>query len=445
MEDPDPLLWQLTLQFVLIALNAVFACAEIAVISISDSKLEQLAASGDVRAQRLKSLTDQPAKFLATIQVGITLAGFLGSAFAADNFSDYLVDWLVSLGVQLPIATLDTISVIVITIILSYFTLILGELVPKRIAMRKAENIGLALSATIYWLAKLFSPIVWFLTGSTNSLLRLLGIDPNSEDEQVTEEEIRMMVDVGSKKGTIDADEKEFIHNIFEFDNKTAAELMTHRTDVTLLWLEEDDETWAKTINESRFTLYPVCGDDVDDVVGVLNAKDFFRLQDRSRDSVLTNALKSAYFVPETVRADILFANMKKSRNHFAIVMDEYSGMSGVISISDLLEELVGDLDDDISLINEPPLIEALSETSWRINGSAPLEDVAEQLSVSLPCEDYETFAGMVFDLIGSIPPDGSTLELNEYGLKIQVEVIKEHRIEKATVFRLNETLVATI
>ena len=274
----NSILFMILLQVFLILLNAVFASAEIAVISINDAKLAQMAAEGDKRAVRLARLTSQPARFLATIQVAITLSGFLGSAFAAENFSDGLVNWLVSLGVGIPAATLDAIAVVIITLVLSYFTLIFGELVPKRVAMRKAESLALGISGLISAIAKLFAPIVWFLTASTNAVLRLLGIDPNAEEETVSEEEIRMMVDVGSQKGTIDHEEKQFIQNVFEFDDLTAGEIATHRTDLTILWLEESMEEWAATIHNSRHTRYPVCGESADDVVGILNAKDYFRL-----------------------------------------------------------------------------------------------------------------------------------------------------------------------
>ena len=232
----------LLFQLFLIFLNAIFACAEIAVISINDNKLKRMADSGDKRASRLISLTAQPAKFLATIQIGITLAGFLGSAFAADNFSDRIVYWLISLGVTLSPKTLDVLSVIGITLILSYVTLILGELVPKRIAMNYAEKIGLAMSGLIYLIAKIFSPLVWFLTASTNAVLHLLHINPEEKNDEVTEEEIRIMVEAGSQNGTIDDIEKSIIHNVFEFDDITAEEVMTHRTDVTFLDIDDSPE-----------------------------------------------------------------------------------------------------------------------------------------------------------------------------------------------------------
>lgn len=343
----DSVLGQLVLQVVLIALNAIFACAEIAVISMNDNKLAQLAAKGDKRAQRLARLTSQPARFLATIQVAITLSGFLASAFAADNFSDRIVDWLLEMGVSIPAHVLNTLAVMLITVILSYFTLVFGELVPKRLAMRKTEQLALGMSALVSFISRLFAPIVWLLTVSTNAVLRLLGIDPNAEDEEVSEEEIRMMVDVGSEKGVIDAAEKEMIQNVFEFDDLTVGEFCTHRTEVSLLWQEEDDEQWEKTIRESRHSRYPICGESVDQVVGILNVKDYFRLEDQSRENVLKNAVYPPYFVPEGLSANVLFRQMQLSRNHFAVVLDEYGGMEGIVTMNDLLEQLVGDLEDE--------------------------------------------------------------------------------------------------
>lgn len=236
---------------------------------------------------------------------------------------------------------------VVITLILSYFTLIFGELVPKRVAMRKAELLALGMSALISGIAKLFAPIVWFLTISMNAILRLLGIDPNAEDEEASEEEIRMMVDVGSEKDAIDQEEKQFIQNVFAFDDLTAGDIATHRTEISLLWLEEGMKEWETTIHNSRHTLYPVCDESVDNVVGILNAKDYFRLADRNRETVLNEAVKPAYFIPETVKADVLFRNMKHSHNTLAVVLDEYGGMIGIITINDLVEQLVGDLGDE--------------------------------------------------------------------------------------------------
>lgn len=430
----NSILFMLLLQAVLIALNAVFACAEIAVISINDSKLAKLAAGGDKRAVRLARLTSQPARFLATIQVAITLSGFLGSAFAAENFSDRLVAWVLSLGVKVPAATLDAISVILITLVLSYFTLIFGELVPKRVAMRKAEALALGMSALITGISKLFAPIVWVLTASTNAILRLLGIDPNADDDAVSEEEIRMMVDVGSEKGAIDHEEKEFIQNVFEFDDLTAGDIATHRTELSMLWMEESMQAWKTTIHNSRHNLYPVCEGTADNVVGILNAKDYFRLEDKSREAVLEAAVKPAYFVPDCVKADVLFRNMKHSHTTLAVVLDEYGGMTGIVTINDLVEQLVGDLGDDEPAGNEAPLIEALDSRTWKIRGDAQLDAVSKALGVEIPSDEYDTFNGLVFGALGAIPQDGSTVELETAGLSIRVTEIRSHHVESALV-----------
>ncbi|MFA7214716.1 MAG: hemolysin family protein, partial [Bacillota bacterium] len=301
MSDGEAVLLPLLVQFILIIINAVFACAEIAVISMNDNRLAKLTAAGDRRAIRLSKLTEQPARFLATIQVGITLAGFLASAFAANSFSDRLASLMVDIGIRLPISTLDTISVVAITFILSYFTLVLGELVPKRVAMRNADRLALAMSGLVSFIAKVFAPLVWFLTLSTNGVLQLFGIDPQAADDDITEEEIRMMVDRGSEKGAINHTEKEMIQNVFEFDDKDAEDVMIHRTEVSILWLDESIDQWKKTIIESRHSVFPVCDETTDNVVGILKAKDFFGAKDKTLENIIRNALKPAYFVPETV------------------------------------------------------------------------------------------------------------------------------------------------
>lgn len=435
----DSILFMILLQVILIALNAVFACAEIAIISMNDTKLAKMASDGDKRAVRLAKLTSQPARFLATIQVAITLSGFLGSAFAAENFSGVLVDWVIGLGVPIAPSVLNSIAVILITVILSYFTLVFGELVPKQVAMRKAETIALGLSGMISSISRVFAPLVNLLTASTNGILRLLGIDPNAEEENVSEEEIRMMVDVGSEKGTIDHQEREFIQNVFEFDDLSAEDLVTHRTEVIMLDLEDPMDVWVETISNTRYSLYPVCEGSADNIVGVLSAKDYFRLEDRSRESVMENVVSSAYFVPDTVKADVLFRNMKQERHKLAIVMDEYGGMTGIVTINDLVEQLVGELGSDEE---EEKIVqlEVLSEGKWKVHGSILLEELAEEIGVPLPCEEYDTLNGLIFDALGSIPEDGADIEVEAAGISIQITEIVNHQVETAIVSLLETT-----
>lgn len=426
----------LLIQVILIALNAVFASAELAVLSVNETKLERLAGQGNKKAKRLYKLTREPAKFLSTIQIAITLSGFLGSAFAADGFSDPLVDLLLGWGIPLSRETLDTIAVVIITLILSYFTLIFGELVPKRIAMKKSEALALAVSGLISTISVLFKPIVWLLSISTNAVLRLCGIDPNVEEDSVSEEEIRLLVETGGEKGTIDREEQDFIQNVFEFDDLTAGEILTHRTDITILWLEDGDAVWEDTIRSSRFTRYPICDGSPDHVIGILNTKDYFRLDDRSRAQIMENAVEPAYFVPETIKADVLFQNMKKTHSSLAVVLDEYGGMAGIITLNDLVEELVGELQEDADEEDaDTPRMEQLDERTWRIIGNAELGDIEKALGIEFNVEEVNTFTGLVFDRLNEIPNDGEQdIRLDYDGLSIHVLRIEEHQITLAEI-----------
>jgi len=345
MED-DSFLSRIILQLVLIIINAVFSAAEIALISVNETKLEKRAAEGNKAAARVVKLKKTPEKFLATIQVCITLAGFLASAFAADSFSYIFVDFLTTLNEKLPFLfspdILKTFSLVIITVILSLFTIIFGELVPKRLAMKKAESLAYFSGYLLRAASIIFSPLVWFLSLVTNFFLKILRINPNQNEIVITEEEIRMMIDAGSKKGAIEANEKEYLNNIFEFDDRTAGELMTHRLKTVILYLKDNDKEWEKTIIEARHTFYPVCGDTIDDLRGVLSTRDYLLLNSHTREVVMERAVHNAQFVPESAKADVLFAKMKESGNHFALVLDEYGGFSGVLTMNNLLSSIVG-------------------------------------------------------------------------------------------------------
>ena len=389
------ILLMILLQVVLIFLNAVFACAEIAVISMNDNKLEQMAMKGDKRAIRLEKLTKQPA---------------------------------VKLGVPISVSVLDSVSVILITIILSYFTLIFGELVPKRVAMRKAEQLALGMSGLTYSISKIFAPLVSLLTASTNAVLRLIGIDPNEEEESVSEEEIRMMVDVGSEKGMIE--ERDFIQNVFEFDDLSADEILTHRTDVVTLDKQEDLEKWKEVIFSTKHTFYPVCDGSIDKIIGVLDSKEYFRLEEKNIDNIMNLAVKKAYYVPDTIKADDLFRNMRKSGNTIAIVLDEYGGMEGIITINDLVEQLVGDLEED----NE---IEKIDDLTWKVKGTAPLDELSREIGVTIESEEYDTIGGLIFHTLQSIPERSENMEFDFEGLKIKNVKINNHKVVSAIIKKI--------
>ena len=433
-------LLSLLLQIVLIALNAVFACAEIAVVSVNEAKVAQLAEKGDKRARRLQKLINAPARFLSTIQIAITLSGFLGSAFAADNFSAYIAAWIAGFNLPIPYSTVRTASIVIITLILSYVTLIFGELVPKRIAMKKSEQVAFLMSSLITIISKIFAPIVWLLTVSTNGVLRLCGFNPEEDDDTVSEEEIRLMVDEGSRKGTIDAAEKEMIQNVFEFDDKEVSEFATHRKDVDFLFLDDSMEEWSALILRSGHEYYPICEKTVDAVTGVLSASAYFRLEDKSREAVMAAAVSPAWFIPETLKADIVFKKMKEARRYFAVVLDEYGGMTGIITVTDILEQLVGDFtpDDDADSATDSIAEAADGSGAWLIGGGASLDDVSKKLGVDLPLEEYDTFGGYVLGLYGSIPDDGQVFTVETPELRIRVTEMRERRVLRTSVTRLS-------
>lgn len=426
------------LQALLIFINAVFASAEIAVISMNETRLKHMVQEGNKQAEKLSALIEQPAKFLSTIQVAITLAGLLGGAFAADHFADPLVFKLKELGVAFPDHVLRSVVVLLITLILTYFSLVFGELVPKRIAMKKTEKMALEMSGMLSLVSVIFAPLVWLLTASTNLVLKLMGINPNEEEDVVTEEDIRMMLAEGNEQGTIQDEERWMIKNIFEFDDTTAGQISTHKRETICLYMEDSEEEWAGVIQQSRHTYYPICGENQDDIVGILNTKIYFRSEQKERDLIMKQAVEKPFFVPEEMRANALFNQMKQTRNYFAVVLDEYGCMFGIVTIHDLIETLVGELEDEKGPA-EPADIERLDENTWRIQGNTSLEDVAECFGVKLPTETYDTFSGFVSEIIGRIPEEGEHFVCESESLQIEVMNVKNHIVDYALVKKRQE------
>lgn len=423
---------QLLLQAALILVNAFFAAAEIAVLSVNENVVRHNAEEGDKRAAKLLKIVEEPTTFLSTIQVGITLAGFLASAFAADTFASMLTNWLVNtVGITgLSAGFINTVSVILITLILSYFTLVLGELVPKRIAMQKRDFIIKISVGVISILSNVLRPITWLLSVSTNGVLRLLGIDPNKETDEVSEEEIRMMVDIGEESGTIETDEKEMIENIFDFNNQTAEDVMIHRTNMEVIWLEDTPEQIMSHIIDSGLSRFPVCDEDIDDVVGILATRDYLINANSNDPKPLKELIREPYFVPESIHTDILFRQMQDKKTHMAIVIDEYGGTSGLVTMEDLLECIVGNIYDEFDPVEELEIAK-LNDNLWKVAGTAPLDELAEELQIDIPeSEEYDTLSGLIMDHLNAVPEDDTTFEIDILRMHIKVTEIKDRRIE---------------
>ncbi len=421
----------------LVLLNAFFAASEIALISLNDNKIRLMAESGHKKARILKGLLGEPSRFLATIQIGITLAGFLASAFAAESFSGELAQWAVSQGVRLPAPLMNTLSLVLITVVLSYFTLVFGELVPKRLAMKRAETIAMAAARPLQALSVAASPFVRFLTFSTNFCVRLLGVNPDEEDRSVTEEEIRMMVDVGEEKGTIDQAEKLMINNIFELNNKSVTDVMTHRTDILALPVEADLAEVTSVINSEKYSRIPVYAETLDSIVGILHAKDVLHYVTAGggpEGFVLRDLLRRAYFVPTSKRIDILLRELQREKTHMAVIFDEYGGTEGLVTLEDLIEEIVGSIFDEDD--EEEREIDRLSGDEYLVKGSVSLDEAAELLSAELPLDDYDTLGGFLIGQLGRIPVPGGEQGLSYEGWVFTAEQVEDKRVVQVRIRR---------
>ena len=429
--ESDSILPQLLLQLVLIAVNALFAATEIAVISLNETKVRRMAEGGDRKAAKMLRMVTEPTGFLSTIQICITLAGFLGSAFAADNFSDKLVNWLINdcevSGVS-PSA-LDTISVIIITLVLSYFTLVLGELVPKRIAMKRSESIARAVSGLMIAMTAALRPIIWLLTVSTNGVLHLCGIDPEDNAEEVSEEEIIMMLDEGEEAGSIESGEKELIKNVFSLNDTTAEDVMVHRSQVAFLKRDDARTTLLNEIAESGYSRFPVYGENIDDIVGILYAKTYLTAQSRGERCEMKDFLMPPRFVHASTHINRILLDMQREHAHMAVVVDDYGGVIGIITLEDILEELVGEIWDESDEVIEN--IRERSDGSYDINGSTRLSDMCESVGCSIDSE-ADTVGGWVTEMLGGIPESGESFECG--GMHITVESTDKRRVLKVNV-----------
>lgn len=430
------MLSQLIILAVLIFLNAFFAASEIAFISLNDTKIEKQAKDGNKKAKQIEKMLKTPSKFLATIQIGITLAGFLSSAFASDTFAEKLAPILFQCMPFLSLGVWKSISIIIITIILSFFTLVFGELVPKRLAMKNYEKIAFGTIGIIRAISIITSPFVKFLTLVTNSISKLFGVGEN-EEESVTEEEIKMMVDQGEEKGTIKEEEKELINNVFEFNDITASEIMKHRKDIFAVDINISNDELMEELSkeEYRYSRIPVYDETIDEIKGILYIKDVLKNIGKKNFKV-KNVVKDAYFVSQTRLINEVFKELQKNKMQIAIIIDEYGGTAGLITMEDILEELVGDIYDEYD--KEEKEFEKIDENTYIIVGSMPIYDVNKLLNANIPEGDYDTLSGFLQEKLGRIPEEENPIiETKEVTYKI--EKYEDKRILKVKACKNNE------
>ena len=420
---------QIMVLVILILLNAYFAASEIAFISLNDAKIEKLSKEGNKKAQQIESMLKEPSKFLATIQIGITLAGFLSSAFASDTFADMLAPVLNNLIPSISIGIWKNVSILIITIILSFFTLVFGELVPKRLAMKHYEKISYATIGVIRGISIITAPFVKLLTMVTNTISKLFGVGEN-EEETVTEEEIKMMVDQGEEKGTIKEEEKELINNVFEFNDITVSEIMKHRKDIFAVDINISTEELLEELSkeEYRYSRIPVYDETIDEIKGILYIKDVLKNINKKTFKV-KNIVKNAYFVSQNRLINEVFKELQKNNMQIAIIVDEYGGTAGIITMEDILEELVGDIYDEYD--KEEKEYEKIDENTYLLSGSLPIYDVNKILNAEIPEGDYDTIAGFLQEKLGRIPEEKEKPVIETPNVTYKIEKSEDKRILK--------------
>lgn len=434
--DPGSIILQIVILFALIFVNAFFSMSEMAIVTLNDNKIDKMAADGNKKAKQIKKLTESTSSFLSTIQIGVTLAGFLTSATAAQSFAGMLANAIAKTPIVnvIPLGIINGFSTVVITLVMSYFSLVLGELVPKKIAMNKPEKMAFMAAPILTFVAKVTKPIVKFLALSTNGVLRLIGIDPHADEEVVTEEEIRMMVDVGGEKGVIEDAQIEMINNIFEFDDIDVADIMTHRTDMVCI---DDDEPLSEAVKlsiENGFSRIPVFEEDPDDIVGIVYIKDFLKYVGTNlpKTKTVKDMMRPAYYVPETKRCGELFTEMTEKRVQMAVVVDEYGGTAGIVTLEDLLESIVGNIQDEYDQEDEE--ISIINDTTFEVDGITNIEEVEEHIGKTFPEGDYDTIGGYIISVLGFLPQDGEMNEVTFENVKFTVLNVEERRIGKVKV-----------
>ena len=422
------MLGSILILIILIFINAFFAAAEIAFISLNDNKIDIQAKEENKKAKKIQNMLKNPSKFLATIQIGVTLAGFLSSAFASDTFADKLSPILNAWLPNVSIATWKSISIIIITIILSYFTLVFGELVPKRIAMKYYEKVSFASIGIIKAISIITAPFVKFLTFSTNIVSKIFGVT-GEEEENVTEEEIRMMIDVGEEKGAIEEQEKEMINNVFEFNDKVVSEIMIPRNKIFALDINLTiSDVIEKLSEDMRYSRMPVYDESIDNIKGIIYIKDLL-LSNKNKNSKIKSLVKEAYFISDTKKVNELFQELRKSKKQIAIVIDEYGGTAGMVTMEDILEEIVGEIYDEYD--KETDKIKKIDNNTFLFDARIALYDVEKFLDIEIEEEEVDTLGGYLIKMLDRIPKDGEKPIVETEKVTYKIEKVKDRKIIK--------------
>ncbi|RDY24207.1 HlyC/CorC family transporter [Romboutsia maritimum] len=436
--EPERLVLQLILIVLLTSINAFFASSEIAIVSVNKTKIKSLSKENNSRAKILEKLIEEPSKFLATIQVGITLAGFFSSASAATSISS-----IISSKLSVPHA--QTISIVIVTLILSYITLVFGELVPKRIALQNKEEIALKSSKIIYFVSIITRPFTKILSMSTNVVLRIMGYDEVKNEEELSEEEIRDLIAYSQKQGSIQKEEKDMIEGVFELNDKLCKEIMTSRKDTYLIDIDDNIKSYIDELLSLPYSRIPVYEDNIDNIIGILHIKDLLKQAKQLgfENLNIREILKNPFFVPKTIKANELFKIMQSKKIQMALLVDEYGGFSGIVTLEDLIEEVMGDIEDEYDM--EEDEVIKINDSRYKVKGSISVDEFNEIFDVKLDEGDYDTLNGYIINTLGEIPKENELKEIQVDTLKIKIDKINDRRIEDVIVthqYKVEENII---
>lgn len=428
------MLTSVLVMILLIFLSAICVISDASLVGISDAKVEEDAENGQKRAKKVMKFTEDPKPYQTTLQTVITLAAIINGAIALDTFSDDVLNWFNStLWVVKPLV------IIIITFLLLVFHMVFGMLIPRRLANKYPDSFAYRLVDFVFFLTKLFTPLIWVFNSLSLLVGRLFGLKPHEGDRVVTEEEIRTIVEESSQTGAIDEEEGEMIQNIFDFSDTTVDEIMTHRTEISALNVKSTRSQLIDFVRQEQYTRYPVYDGSIDHIVGTIHVKDLLKYLDKPEEKFsLKSLLRPPYFVPESKKTAELFREMQRQKNHIAVVLDEYGGTAGIVTIEDLIEEIVGNISDEYD--EDEEAIKEVKENVFEIDGLESIKDIEDILEANLPVEDYDTLSGFILGQLGRFPEENEEVEIVFNGYKFEIMTIENKIITKVRVTKVDES-----
>ncbi len=433
------MIYSIISMLLLIILSGIFAAAEIALVVVSDNKINQDAEKGNIRAIKIKRFSESPKSYMATMQMLIILIALVNGAIALNTFSTYVIQWFDS-----SLSFIEPLVIIVVALILLVFHVVFGQMIPRRLANKYPENLAYGVIGVITFMTAIMFPVVWLLESISSLIGRIFGLDPNDGERKMTEEEIRTIVEASGKMGNIDEEESEMIQNIFDFSDTNVEEIMTHRTEISALSVRSTKSQVIKHVQNEQFTRYPVYESDIDHIIGILHVKDLLKYIDNVEEKFsIKSLIRPPYFVPDSKKTSELFKEMQRTKNHIAVALDEYGGTAGIVTIEDLLEEIVGNIFDEYDEVDDE--IMEIETGIYEIDGLCNINDVEDSIEAGLPIEDYDTLSGFILGQLGRFPEEDEAIMIEYHGFVYEVLETEDKIISRVRVTKIEKDTIASL